>query len=126
MSQRSHPWYDPRRWPSLLVGVVALVATFLVAGFIVTVGVRLAGSLTAWQAAMDSAAPLLLGWRLVVYGVLGWLWLRHWRPRVLATLVEDRDGGAKARHTLVRLERLVLGIVVALEMINATKWLGGA
>ena len=125
MSRSRHAWYDPRRWPSLVVFVVALMVVYLLSGVIASIGVRMAGSLPAWQAAMDRAAPLLLGWRLGVYGAVAWLWLHRWKSRVLARIADDKDGGELARQKLRRLEFISVGFIAVLELINVSNWLGG-
>lgn len=125
MSRDQHAWYDPRRWPSLVVFMVALVAVVFLSGVIASIGIRMAGSLAAWQTTLDTAAPLLLGWRLVFYGGIAWLWLRQWKPRVLARVGGDHDGGVRARHKLQRLELMSVGFIVVLELINLSNWLGG-
>ncbi|RCV86918.1 hypothetical protein [Billgrantia montanilacus] len=125
MNRFRHAWYDPRRWPSLVVFVVALVAVVFLSGVIASIGIRLAGSLAAWRTTMDTAAPLLMGWRLVFYGVITWLWLRYWKPRVLARIGGDRDGGVRARHKLNRIELVSIGFIVVLELMNVANWLGG-
>ncbi|EPC00623.1 hypothetical protein L861_06695 [Litchfieldella anticariensis FP35 = DSM 16096] len=126
MTQTRYAWYDPRRWPSLLVAFLTLLLMFLLSGVIVSIGIRIAGSLEAFQAGMAAAQPLLLVWRLLFYGAMAWLWYRHWRPRVIRRLNRDRDGGEQARPKLEKLERLVLVLVALLEVMNFTNWLGGA
>ncbi len=125
MNRSRHAWYDPRRWPPLVVFVVALVAVVFLSGVIASIGIRLAGSLAAWRTTLDTAAPLLLGWRLVFYGMIAWLWLRYGKPRVVARVADDQDGGERARHKLKRLEFMSVGFIVVLEVINQSNWLGG-
>ncbi|MCE8005293.1 hypothetical protein [Billgrantia ethanolica] len=125
MSRSRHAWYDPRRWPPLVVFVFVLLVVYMLSGLIASIGLRMAGSLRAWQSVMDSAAPLLLGWRVVLYGAITWLWLHRWKPRVMTRIANDKDGGLMARHKLKRLEFASAGFILVLELISVTKWLGG-
>lgn len=126
MSRSHHAWYDPRRWPPLVVFIISLVVVFLFSGVVASIGIRLAGSLEAWNAAMNTAGPALLGWRILLYAAITALWLKLWKPKVLTRLTNDHDGGAQARYKLKRLEFAALGFVVVLELINVVSWLGGA
>ena len=125
MNRFRHAWYYPRRWPSLVVFVVSLAAVVFLSGAIASIGIRVAGSLSAWRTTMDTAAPLMMGWRLVFYGAITWLWLRYWKPRVLVSVEDDRDGCVRARHKLKRTELVAVGFIVVLETMNVANWLGG-
>ncbi|WP_249978041.1 hypothetical protein [Vreelandella olivaria] len=126
MGQSPRAWFDPRRWPPIVVFIIAMVVVYVISGVVASIGIRLAGSMEAWNAAMSTAGPALLGWRILFYGGIVGLWLKLWKPRVLAGLTSDDDGGAQARHKLKRLEYAALGFVVLLELINVVSWLGGS
>ena len=109
----------------MVVFAVSLVAVVFLSGAIASIGIRMAGSLSAWRTIMDTATPLLMGWRLVFYGAITWLWLRYWKPRVLVSVEDDRDGCVRARHKLKRTELVAVGFIVVLETMNVANWLGG-
>ncbi|OHZ00181.1 hypothetical protein [Salinicola sp. MIT1003] len=116
---------DPRRWPSPVVFVVALIGVFLLSGVVVSLAIQLMGSREAFAAAKQAALPWLFLWRWACYAALILAWLKLWKPRVLARLGEDRDGGEAARDRLKRLESLTLVVMVGIELFNVLDWLGG-
>lgn len=120
------PWGHPGRWPSWLVALLSLVAMFLLSGILLSVSLRLAGSLEAHQAAWASAGPWLLMWRLCLYLGLALVWWTRWRPHVLRRLAIDPDQETSARARLRRLEALAARIVVLLELTHWINSIGGA
>lgn len=118
--------WHPRTWPPMLVAAMTFILVVLLSGVIVSVGASLMGGMTAYQSAMDSAAPMLLLWRLGLYGLGFVIWWYKFRPRAVASLRHDRDGGQAAYAMLVRLERHVLIVVALIELYNLIDWLGGA
>ncbi|QEA38650.1 hypothetical protein FGL86_05870 [Pistricoccus aurantiacus] len=117
---------DPRRWPSPLVFLVALVGVFFISGVVVSLAIHLLGSRDAFAAARQAALPWLFVWRWACYAGLIVGWVRLWKPRVVKRLNEDRDGGDEARSRLKRLEALAIGAMVSIEIFNLIDWLGGA
>lgn len=117
---------DPRRWPSLLVFLVALVGVFFISGIVISLAIHFMGSQEAFEAARQAALPWLFVWRWICYAVLVVGWIHFWKPRVVTRLNEDRDGGGEARSRLKRLERLAMGAMVGIEIFNLIDWLGGA
>lgn len=112
----------PKRWPSLLVAFVALVGMVAVSGMIATIGIRIAGSLPAFQSAWREAGWWLLVWRAVLYAAIAAVWWYYSKPRVLQRLGNNPE----ATHRLRRLERSVLLLLLLLEVLNLPRWLGGA
>ena len=116
---------DPRRWPTPIVFLAALILVFLLSGAVVSLAIRLMGSQEAFAAAKQAALPWLFLWRWACYAGLIVGWIRLWKPRVVKRLNEDRDGGDAARTRLAHLEYLVLGAMVCIEAFNLIDWLGG-
>ncbi|MBZ9559075.1 MULTISPECIES: hypothetical protein [unclassified Modicisalibacter] len=117
---------DPRRWPSLVVFFVVLVLMVLLSGAIVSLGIHLMESREAFEAARRAALPWLFLWRWACYATLVTAWVRLWKPRVLERLAEDDDGGVAARQRLGRIERLAIGVMAGIELLNLIDWLGDA
>ena len=115
----------PRRWPSAIVFLVVLLLMLLLSGTIVSLAIQLMGSQEAFVAAKQAALPWLFLWRWACYAGLIVSWIRLWKPRVVKRLNEDRDGGAAARERLTRLEYLVMGAMICIEIFNLIDWLGG-
>lgn len=118
--------WHPRHWPPLLVAAVSFLLVLLLSGVIASVAISALGSLSAFQSVMDAAAPWLLLWRLGLYAGGFLIWRYRMRPRTVARLCEDRDGGQVAYARLVRLERHVLVVMALIEIYNLYNWLGGA
>lgn len=116
----------PRTWPPLLVAVLTFLLVVLLSGMIASVAISMLGSLTAFRAAMHVAAPWLFLWRCGLYALGFVLWRYRLRPRTVARLRHDQDGGQAAYAMLVRLERHVLVVLALIELYNLYNWLGGA
>lgn len=116
---------DPRRWPSPLVFLVALVGALILSGVIASLAIHLMGSQDAFTAARQAALPWLFLWRWACYAAIVIGWMRFWKPRVVRRLNEDRDGGDAARERLKRLEILTIGVMGCIEVFNLIDWLGG-
>lgn len=108
----------------LLLGLIGLVAAFIVGGVVVSVGMRLYGGIQEFQNALGEHRYWLLVWRLVFYGSLVFLWIRIGRRRLLERVAEDRDGGKQGRLLLHKLERMILIVVVLIEGYNLFTWWG--
>lgn len=125
------PWYHPQRWALLPRWQIVLVTWGIVitaAGLVVGVGSALFGGLAQWNTVMATATPWWLLWRLVLYVTVATLYLRRWRPRILARVTGDQDGGQAARYRLRRCERACLMVVVVLDAMHLPKiltWLAG-
>lgn len=115
---------DPRQWPSIVVFPVAVVLVFLLGGMLASIGIHLMGSRAAFEAAKQAALPWFFLWRWACYAGLIACWVHVGKPRVVQRLNEDADGGEAARHRLTRLERLVIGVMVCIELFNLIDWLG--
>lgn len=116
---------DPRQWPSLVVFPVVLLLVFMLGNLLASLNIHWMGSRAAFDAAKQAALPWLFLWRWACYAGLIVGWIRLWKPRVVQRLNEDDDGGEAARHRLTRLERLVVGAMVGVELFNLIDWLGG-
>lgn len=57
----------------------SLMLMFIVAAGILALGVATTGGLEEWSAALKTAAPYLLVWRVVLYAGIGSVWLRLYR-----------------------------------------------
>lgn len=127
MSPRSRRrgWHSGR-WPSWLVALLSLVAMLLLSWILLSVSLRLAGSLEAHQAAWTRAGPWLLLWRGCLYLGLALVWWKRWRPRVLRRLAIEPDQEALARARLRRLEALAVGTILLLELTHWINSSGGA
>ncbi|MCC5902719.1 MAG: hypothetical protein JJT87_12445 [Halomonas sp.] len=112
----------PKRWPSLLVALVVLVGMVVISGIIATIGIRIAGSLPAFQSAWREAGWWLLLWRTALYSAIAAVWWYYSKPRVLQRL----GNNSEATHRLRRLELSVLFLLLLLEALNLPRWLGGS
>lgn len=110
-----------RRWSSVLIALVALLAVVILSGVIAGIGIRLAGSMDAFQDSLSHAGSGLLLWRLTLYTALGYYWWMRAKPRVLRQLKNSVDAPDRMR----RLERLVIALLVIFEALNLLRWLGG-
>lgn len=111
----------PKRWPSLLVALVSLVGVVIVSGIIASVGIRIAGSVPAFQSVWREAGWWLFMWRVVLYAAIAFVWWRYRKPRVVKHL-GDAPG---ATDRLRRLERAAILLVLLFEVLNLPRWLGG-
>ncbi|WP_353980907.1 hypothetical protein [Salinicola endophyticus] len=109
----------------LLMGLLGLVASFVLAGIISSIGVRLFGGFQAYREALDDYRPVMLLWRALLYGAVACFWIRYGRPRLLRSVADDKDGGAQARLLLRKLERMVLIVLGLIETYNLITWWGG-
>ncbi|WP_111748580.1 hypothetical protein [Salinisphaera orenii] len=102
----------------MTIGIVALAAA------LTAIGIGVAGSALAWRAWMHHAAPYFLIWRLLLYAVLGGVYLQLWRPRLRSMQAEQADGGAAAHARLVRIERLMVAAIAVVELSNLPDLIG--
>jgi len=121
-------WYHPARWShlsrwKLFFGLWAILLGLSVA--VTAIGSLLAGGLQEWHALMTRLTPWWVVWRLGLYLVIGVLYWRRWRPRILVSVARDQDGGAAARYRLGRSERAVVIVIATLELFNVLSYAGG-
>ncbi|WP_110689430.1 hypothetical protein [Salinicola endophyticus] len=108
----------------LLMGLLGLVASFVLAGIIASIGARLFGGMQEYRAALGENRDVMLLWRAVLYGAVAYFWIRYGRPRLLRSVADDKDGGAQARLLLRKLERMVLIALGLIETYNLITWWG--
>ena len=101
-----------------LVATIATLVTFIVGLMMVYLGSRLAGGIDGYGQLLESAAPALLLWRLLLYALLVLAWMGQLRKRVVQWLNEDADGGAEGLARLHRLECAVVMLAVVVETYN--------
>lgn len=107
----------------LLMGMLGLILTIMMGAVMVSIGVRLYGSVNGFQEALYGNRYWMLLWRISLYSIVAYCWLKVWRPRVLTHVQNDADGGEHAQQVLVRLERLMLQVLVLFEAYNMVTWL---
>ncbi len=100
----------------------AILGTLLVGLGIAYLGIWLGGSVDAFSAFADKAAPFLLVWRLGLYTVVTHLWLTLYRPRLMEFVSRDDDGGQEAMTILRRVEWGFIIVVTLLEIHNLNQW----
>lgn len=102
---RLHWLFNRRVGHALLWTVLLLVAAIIVN----LLGIRMLGSIDAWEQWMDDHADHFLAWRLLLYAgtVWGWMWMRR---RLLA-----REPERDTRQRLMRTEIAAVFAVAALE-----------
>ena len=110
-----------RRWSSVLIALITLVAVLVISSVIAGIGIRMAGSMAAFQENLSHAGFGLLLWRLTLYVALGYYWWGRARPRVLGQLKNSAHAAARLR----RLERLIIVALLVLEALNVMRLLGG-
>jgi hypothetical protein len=88
--------------------LLAIVGSLALALGISWLGVRYAGSLTAFRVWLDDAAPWLLVWRLALYGLIAGLWFQ----RVRLWLLQQTGNLAAVR----RIEWLMAGMTLMVEL----------
>ncbi|GAB3683775.1 hypothetical protein [Salinisphaera aquimarina] len=101
------------------VFVFAWAAVLVVALALVAVGVSMADGAVAFSHCLTRIAPYALLWRIGIYVVIGTLYITRWRPRLRALQNRQTDGGEAAHQRLVRVERMFLVVIVAVEVANA-------
>ncbi len=101
-----------------LVATIATLVTFIIGLMMVYLGSRLAGGIDGYGQLLESAAPALLVWRLLLYALLVLAWMGQLRKRVVRWLKEDTNGGAESLARLHRLECAVVMLAVVVEMYN--------
>lgn len=104
--------------------VAAALGVLVAAIAIAWLGLIAAGGPDGLQRWLTAATPWFVLWRLVLYVTAGTLYLTRWRPRLLALQRTQSDGGAPARHRLMRVERLLVVAVVAIEATNMPDVIG--
>ncbi|MBV6791644.1 hypothetical protein [Xanthomonas euvesicatoria] len=102
-------WLFNRRVGLGLLWTFGLLLAALVAN---AVGIKLAGSIEAWQQWMRDHAGVFLVWRLLLYATTAWGWL--WMRRRL----HAREPEGTAGQRLLRVE---IGAVVALVALEASQ-----
>ncbi|WP_275286855.1 hypothetical protein [Halomonas elongata] len=110
----------------LLLGLLGLIAAFWVGALIVFIGMRLYGGIRDFQVALGENRHWLMVWRVLFYGGIALAWFRLWRPKILRSIEQDKDGGRQGRVLLHKLERMILIVVVLIEGCNLFIWWGGA
>lgn len=108
----------------VVVALAVLVAAFVIAAL----GMHLAGGPDAYNLWLTAATPWFLLWRVALYSVGGTLYIAHWRRRLRAAQRDQADGGEAARQRLVRLERMLIVALIAIEATNVPDviaWLSG-
>lgn len=112
-------------WSPRAVFAIACLGTALLLLILVAVGVLLAGDLVAFDAWLTRAAPYALAARLVVYGVVGTLYVGLWRPRLRNRQQQMADGGAAGHARLIRIERMLAVVLILIEIANVMELIGG-
>lgn len=110
----------------LLLGLLGLIVAAWLGGLVVYTGMRFYGSITDFQVAMGENRHWLMVWRAIFYGGIALAWFRLWRPRLLRSIEQDKDGGQQGRILLCKLERMILIVLILIEGYNLFIWWGGA
>lgn len=112
--------------PLLMLGLMTIIA--IVGGAIAAAALKLGvlenpEALDDWMRAAD---PWLTAWRWALWAGLITAWRLRYRPRLVARLTEDRDGGQAATAALGRLERFGLLLLVGYEAVclSTSSWWG--
>lgn len=105
VSGRKILWRSIRLSGKVLLAIVGSLALALGISWL---GVRYAGSLTAFRVWLDDAAPSLLVWRLALYGLIAGLWFQ----RVRLWLLQQTGNLAAVR----RIEWLMAGMTLMVEL----------
>ncbi|MBD3699743.1 hypothetical protein IE996_26160 [Klebsiella pneumoniae] len=105
VSGRKILWRSIRLSGKVLLAIVGSLALALGISWL---GVRYAGSLTAFRVWLDDAAPRLLVWRLALYGLIAGLWFQ----RVRLWLLQQTGNLAAVR----RIEWLMAGMTLMVEL----------
>lgn len=99
--------------------MAAWIAVVALALILAAIGISLAGSPAAFREWMVAATPYALVWRLAIYIGGGTFYLTRVRPRLRVMQQRMPDGGRAAHRRLLRIERLMLVVFVAIELTNA-------
>lgn len=110
-----------KRYP-LLWGLAGLVLAFVIGAVVASVGVRFFGSMQAFRSVLVEYGGSMLVWRACVYGAFAFIWMRSGRRRLIEQVAKDRDGGARGRLLLRKLERMMTIVVVVIESYNLFIW----
>lgn len=105
VSRRKMLWCSIRLSGKVLLAIVGSLALALGSGWL---GVRYAGSLTAFRVWLDDVAPWLLAWRLALYALIAGLWFQ----RVRRLLLQQTGNLAAVR----RIEWLMAGMTLMVEL----------
>ncbi|HDU1656908.1 hypothetical protein ACH668_05910 [Klebsiella pneumoniae] len=105
VSGRKILWRSIRLSGKVLLAIVGSLALALGISWL---GVRYAGSLTAFRVWLHDAAPWLLVWRLALYGLIAGLWFQ----RVRLWLLQQTGNLAAVR----RIEWLMAGMTLMVEL----------
>lgn len=116
------PWYHPLRWHPLVLAIVSLLFTLLLALLMFVFMYRQLGSVMAVHAWISESEFGLFLWRVLFVCGLCLAWLNLLRPRMLARVAQDRDGGEYRRRVLELLERYTLYFLAFLEILNQYRW----
>lgn len=97
---------------------IACGAVVILALALLLLGSLFAGSMAAFNNWLVAVAPYALLWRVVLYIGGTTLYVMYWRPRLRALQLQQSDGGTAAHARLVRIERMLLVVIVAIEASN--------
>ena len=102
----------------------SILGTLALGAGLAYLGVRFAGSIEGFQRFMQRAALGFLVWRLGLYSVGLYLYLRRYRPALLARAQQEQDPTRQreARNSLRQLEWLMLGAIALVEAYNLGAW----
>jgi len=107
-----------RRGSAAGVFVGTWTAVIAAAIAVAILGIALAGGAPAFRDWMAAATPYALLWRIAVYAIGGTLYITHWRPRLRTLQRQQADGGAASHARLVKVERMLVIALVAIEVAN--------
>ncbi|CAJ4012817.1 Uncharacterised protein [Burkholderia pseudomallei] len=106
---RTHRWL---RVPRSLMVVLAMFATLTVVSIVVHgIGMRLIGSVGAWQRWLHAHAWMFALWRLSLYAAIvrGWWWMR--------ARVRQRESSPDVQRRLMRAEVAAVLAIVLTELV---------
>lgn len=113
-----------RSWSAGGVFVLTWMAVVVLALVLAVIGIQVAGGAMAFRGWMDSATPYALLWRVGVYVIGGMLYIKRFRPRLRTMQRQQSGGGAAAHARLVKIERLLVIALVAIEAANLPDLIG--
>lgn len=91
----------------------ATLGIIFVATVINLIGIRLVGSVGAWNEWLDQHQEHLLSWRLCLYGVLAYTW---WRMRRRFRFEDD------GTDSLIRIRRVEIAAVCTIGVLESMTW----